>query len=116
MFAHDVAAFYASGVKRLSLRGVDVAWAENLPAFCRHAVEIENFGDVLLDGVRASPAPNAEMRDAAIVLRSGDCAVLRSNETCAEPERWLDANDVRELRDEAPRFIHIAKKDTSAIR
>lgn len=78
VFAHDIPAFYARGVKRLTLWDVDVDWAEHLPEFCRHAIEIEQFADVTIDGFRGRQAHLAHAdSDAAIVLRDGKDATVR---------------------------------------
>ncbi len=106
VFAHDIPAFYARGVKGLALRDLDVEWAENLPQFCRHAVEIENFEDVTIDGFRGRQTHTAENNpDAAIVLRHGRSAVIRNSVAKKGAGKFLDAQNVAELHEEAPRRL-----------
>ena len=100
VFAHDIAGLHASGVNRLSLRDVAVVWEGALPTFFRHAVEIENFGRITLDGLRAQPAPAARAGDAAVVLRHGDQAIVRHGVGVDDAGPWLEAHDVRGLLDE----------------
>ena len=106
VFAHDIPAFYARGVKSLALCDLDVEWTENLPQFCRHAVEIENFEDVTIDGFRGRQTHAAENNpDAAIVLRNGRGAAIRNSVAKRGTGKFLDAQGVTELHEEAPRRL-----------
>ena len=80
VFAHDIPALFARGVARLALRDFAVEWAEGLPDFCRHAIELEHFGEVTIDGFRGRQARlGAAGSDAAIVVRDGRSAVIRNS-------------------------------------
>ncbi|MDB6128357.1 MAG: hypothetical protein JWM35_2253 [Verrucomicrobia bacterium] len=95
VFAHDIPAFFARGVTRLSLRNFSVRWAEGLPEFCRHAVELEHFDDVTIDGFRGrqTRVDRAET-DAAIVLRDGRDITVRNSKLTAGGGRLVAAERV----------------------
>jgi hypothetical protein len=79
VFAHEVPALYARGIRGLALRNVSVRWSEGLPDFCRHALEIEEFKDLEIDGFRGRQAHVAKAEtDAAIALRRGEGALLQN--------------------------------------
>jgi hypothetical protein len=100
VFRHDLPALYARGVKSLSLRNVAVSWASGLPAFCRHALEIEQFEDLTIDGFRGRQAHATAKADAAIVLRDGRTAVIRDAVLTPGGERLVEARNVSHLHDE----------------
>jgi hypothetical protein len=100
VFAHDVPALFARGVKALALRNVTVSWAEALPGFCRHAFEIEKFEDVTIDGFRGRQAHERDLHTAAIVLREGRGAVVRNAALTRGGGRLLEAQHVEELYEE----------------
>jgi hypothetical protein len=101
VFAHDVPALYARGVKALALRNVAVSFSDGLPAFCRHALEIESFEDLTIDGFRGRQAHiDRATTDAAIVLRDGERAVIRHAVLAAGGERLLEVSEVDRLYDE----------------
>jgi hypothetical protein len=105
VFAHDIPALYARGVKALALREVEVDWVMPLPQFVRHALEIEEFEDLTIDGLRATPSPSAQPNDAAVVLRNGRDAVLRRCLTQATAGPWLRAENVVALHEEPVRRV-----------
>jgi hypothetical protein len=101
VFAHEVPALYARGVKALVLRDVAVSFGDGLPAFCRHAFEIEGFEDLTIDGFRGRQAHlDRATTDAAIVLRDGERAVIRHSVLTAGGERLLEVREVDRLYDE----------------
>jgi len=89
VFSHDIPALYASGVCGLSIRDFVVTWRETLPGFIRHALEIEHFSDLTVDGFRGGPV-RPESGDAAMVLRNGDGVHIRN---CIAPNGTLLATD-----------------------
>jgi hypothetical protein len=105
VFAHDVPALYARGLRTLALRRVSVSWGEGLPSFCRHALEIEHCADVEIDGFRGRSAPGLAPEEAAIVVRHSD-AVLVSNPTLTGGgSRLLDTSHVTALEASEPRRV-----------
>jgi hypothetical protein len=105
VFAHDIPALFARGVRNLALRDVSVRWEDGLPAFCRHALEIEGFTDVTIDGFRGRQAHADRAADAAIVLRNGTGAVIRQPTLTAGGEKLVDAQNVTDLHADAPRRV-----------
>lgn len=104
VFAHDIPALFAHGVRHLVLRNIGVAWDDGLPAFCRHALEIEEFADVTIDGFRGRQAhPDRASEDAAIVLRDGRGAIIRHAVLMPGGGKLLEAHHVTELEADAPR-------------
>ncbi|HYD82534.1 MAG TPA: hypothetical protein VEA63_00750, partial [Opitutus sp.] len=98
VFRHDIAAVFASGVKGLRLRDVTVTWAEGLPDFFRHAVEIERFTDVTIDDFRGRQAQvERSDHDAAIVLRDGCDAVVRRAKLASGGRHLTAIAGVRDL-------------------
>lgn len=103
VFAHDIAAFYARGVKALALRDFAVAWADGLPAFCRHALEIEHFSDLVIEDFRGRQATVARAEeDAAIVLRHGRGAEIRHASLTPGGKRLLATEQVTDRREDPP--------------
>ena len=101
VFKHDIPALFARGTKRLALRNVAVSWGDGLPDFCRHAIEIELFEELVIDGFHGRQAHAGETNpDAAIVLRDGSDAVVRGAKLAAGGGRLLAAERVVDLWDE----------------
>lgn len=106
VFAHDIPAFFAHGVRQLALRNVAVNFADGLPSFCRHALEIEEFADVTIDGFRGRQAHvERAATDAAIVLRHGRTAVVRGAVLTAGGKNLVEAQDVSDLHADEPRHV-----------
>lgn len=106
VFAHDVPALYARGVKELVLRNLAVAWREGVAAFCRHACEIEHCEDVTIDGFRGRQAHGGhDSPDATIVLRDDRAVVLRNSVLTKGGSRLLEATGVTELSAEEARRL-----------
>ncbi len=77
VFCHDIPALYAKGVDGLTLRNFQVVRQEPLPDFFRHALEIEDFTGLTIDGFCGQPS-DRETSEAEIVLRRGHSAVLQN--------------------------------------
>jgi hypothetical protein len=108
VFSHDIPAFYAYGVKALALRNVAVEWRGPLPAFVRHAIQIERFDDVLIEGFRgrqAQSVTDTATGDASIVLRDGRAAVLRHSTLTPGAAALFAAENVTDLNAEPPRRL-----------
>jgi hypothetical protein len=70
LFAHDIPAFYAQHVKNLRLRDVGVEWANVKEPYFTHAVEVADYEDVVIDGLRGDASPTSPDK-AAVRLRNG---------------------------------------------
>lgn len=103
VFAHDVPAFFARGVRQLALRNVTVDWDDRLPSFCRHALEIEEFAGLVIDGFHGRQAhPDRAGIDAAIVLRHGCGASIRNAVVSPGGQRLVMADKVTAIYEEGP--------------
>jgi hypothetical protein len=104
VFAHDIPAIFAHGVRGLALRDVTVDWDAGLPGFYRHALEVEEFADLVIDGFRGRQAQLERAgSDAAIVLRNGHGATLRNAAVSAGGQRLVAAENVTDFHEQAPR-------------
>jgi hypothetical protein len=102
VFAHDIPAFFAHGIRGLILRNLSVKWEDGLPPFCRHALEIEDFSGVTIDGFHGRQAHLDQAdRAAAIVLRNGTGAVLRNAALAPGGQQLVAAENVNEFYDES---------------
>ncbi|QJD86476.1 glycoside hydrolase family 28 protein [Cohnella herbarum] len=80
VFAHDIPALYASHVRNLTLRHVDVRWEGKLPKYVKNGLEIANFDGVVIDGFSGSqPQSGSAEEGAAIALRDGRRATVRNS-------------------------------------
>src|SRR5690606_32213836 len=84
-------------------RDFAVAWADGLPAFCRHALEIEHFSDLVIEDFRGRQATVARAEeDAAIVLRHGRGAEIRHASLTPGGKRLLATEQVTDRREDPP--------------
>jgi polygalacturonase len=70
LFAHDIPAFFAQHVRNLRLRDVSVEWGDVKEPYFTHAVEVTDYEDVVIDGLRADASPGSRDRS-AVRLRNG---------------------------------------------
>lgn len=56
LVAHDIPAIYARHVHDLSVRGLRVSWGTRVPNFFSHALHLEDFADVIIDGFSGGAA------------------------------------------------------------
>ena len=108
VFAHDIPALHADGVTALTLRHVTVTWHGPLPSFVRHAIEIERFDDVVIDGFRGRQAQPGS-QDPAIVLRNGRHAILRQSTLTAGASVLLSTENVTGLSAEPARQLTLER-------
>jgi polygalacturonase len=80
IFRHDIPGLYAQYVNHLTISGFELNWGTELPSFFTNGIEISNFKDVLLEGVRADPAPGSTSLS-AIRLSNGEGAEILSCRT-----------------------------------
>lgn len=99
VFAHDIPVVYARGVRSLVLRDVRIEREVGLPAFCRHAIECEDFGELELENVRImSPEDTVPLTDPAIMLRRGRTAMLHHVRMDSATTPLLEVDDVTDVR------------------
>jgi hypothetical protein len=70
LFSHDIPAFYARHVKNLRLRDVSIEWGHVKQAYFTNAVEVANYEDVVIDGLRGDASPASPDR-APVRLHDG---------------------------------------------
>jgi hypothetical protein len=70
LFAHDIPAFFARHVRNLRLRDVSVEWGDVKERYFTHAVEVTDYEDVQIDGLRGDASPASRDR-APVRLRNG---------------------------------------------
>ncbi len=84
LFSHDIPAVFARNVNGLSLRDLRIRWGEaaTLPPFFTHAVEVEDFESLLIDGFEGDFAPVGT--GAAIHLSHGRSARITGAQASGE--------------------------------
>jgi hypothetical protein len=77
IFKHNISGLYAQYVDHITISGFALNWGDGLPSFFTHGVEINHFNDLLLDDIKADPAPSSRGLP-AIKLSYGQNAELRN--------------------------------------
>ena len=80
LFKHDIPGLFAQHVKHLTVSKFELNWGTGLPSFFTNAIEINHFMDILLEGIKANPAPVSNGLS-AIMLRNGVNALVRNSST-----------------------------------
>jgi polygalacturonase len=70
LFAHDIPAFFAQHVRNLRLRDVSVEWGSVKEPYFTNAVQVADYEDVVIDGLRGDASP-ASFDKAPVRLRNG---------------------------------------------
>ena len=70
LFGHDIPAFFAQHVKNLRLRDVSIEWGSVQQPYFTNAVEVTDYEDVVIDGLRGDAAPSSPDK-APVRLRDG---------------------------------------------
>jgi hypothetical protein len=110
LFRRDIPALLATHVERLAVRGLDVRWGEDPPAFFTHAVECEDFEDVSIERFRGR---QAQVIGSAIRLSRGKDAIVERSRATSGCDTFFEAaavtgrvlvssNDTRAARRERP--------------
>ncbi len=80
IFRHDIPGLYAQYINHLTVSGFELNWGTDLPSFFTNGIEISHFSDVLLEDVKADPAPSSKGLS-AIRLINGEGADIRNCST-----------------------------------
>jgi polygalacturonase len=80
IFKHDIPGLIAQYVNHLTISGFELNWGDDLPSFFTHGVEIDHFNYLILDDIKADPAPSS-VELSAIKLSYGQNAELRNCST-----------------------------------
>lgn len=74
IFKHSVPALYGNYVSDLSIRNMNVFWGKDLPAWFTHAVEVNNYESVRIDGLHEESSNNTF---STVYLHQGTSAVAK---------------------------------------
>ena len=97
IFKHDVPGVYCRYANEITIRDLELRWAQPPADYLSHGIECEYFEDLVIDGFRgrqASPAGNA----AAIALDRGKKATIRNSEAAEGTGVFLLHSDVTDER------------------
>jgi hypothetical protein len=70
LFAHHIPAFFAQHVRNLRLRDLGVEWGNVKAPYYTHAVQVTDYEDVVIDGLRGDASPASRDRS-PVRLRDG---------------------------------------------
>jgi hypothetical protein len=93
VFAHDIPAFYCRYADGVKIDGLEVEWAEGLPSFFSHGIEIENFNNIDIDGFSGGPA-HKDSGNAAIALSKGAKVSIRNSKAARGTGVFVSVADV----------------------
>jgi parallel beta-helix repeat protein len=93
VFAHDIPAFYCRYADGVKIDGLEVEWAEGLPSFFSHGIQLENFNNVDIDGFSGGPA-HKEGGKAAIALSKGGKVSIRNSRAARGTGVFVSVADV----------------------
>jgi hypothetical protein len=91
LFKRDLPALLALHTERLSVRGLTVDWAEDVPAYFTHAIECEDFKDLEVERFRGR---QAQKTGSAIRLHRGADAIVRDSRAAPATDTFVEAVDV----------------------
>ncbi len=95
LFARDLPGVYAHNVDGLALDGLKLEWADDVPGYFRHGIEVEGFRDVTISRfVGRQPGQSG----AAICLRNGEGATIGGSRLTAGADAFLSHERVSGLR------------------
>ncbi len=86
---HDLSAVFACNVSDLFLGGIQVHWVGNFPAFYQHAIRVDGFKGLVVDGFQGEAS---SLSFASISLRNGKGATIRN--VFSTSGRLVDAQSV----------------------
>jgi polygalacturonase len=91
LFQRDLPAVLARHTERLTLRSLEVEWAEDVPSYFTHAIECEGFRELVVDGFRGRQAGTT---GAAVRLSKGEDAIVRDSRAAEGTDTFVEAHDV----------------------
>ncbi|MCG6925767.1 MAG: right-handed parallel beta-helix repeat-containing protein [Acidobacteria bacterium] len=91
LFGRDLPALLAKDVGRIRLRGFEVEWGEDVPAFFTHAVECEGFRELEVERFRGR---QAQSTGSALRLVRGEDAVVRNSRATEGTDVFVESRDV----------------------
>jgi hypothetical protein len=109
LFERDLPALLAERVGRLTLRGFEVEWGENVPEFFTHAVECVEFRDLEIERFRGR---QAQATGSAIRLARGEDVVVRNSRAARGTDLFVEATDVTGWTVDVGNDVRAAKTPT----
>jgi len=93
LFAHDIPAFYGRYVDGVKIQGLDVEWADDVPAFFTHAIQFEDFHNIAIDAFTGGPAHHDGSK-AAIAFSNGSQISIRNSRAAKGTGAFVSLTDV----------------------
>jgi hypothetical protein len=93
VFAHDIPAFYGRYADGVKIEGLEVEWADGLPSFFSHGIQLEDFNNVEIDGFSGGPA-HQDGGKAAIALSKGGKVSIRNSTAARGTGVFVSVADV----------------------
>jgi hypothetical protein len=78
VYEHDIAAVFGHNVSDLQITNLELAWGENLPSYFTHAIEMEDFHGLSVNGFSGRQAFK-DSSAAVIELRRGEGFSIRDS-------------------------------------
>jgi hypothetical protein len=93
VFRHDIPGLYARYIDGLDLRGLTVAWADDVPAYFSNAIECEDFKRLDVDGFYGRQAAHATAKE-SILLRRGQDVTIRNSKAATGTLTFLSGTEL----------------------
>jgi len=97
IFSHDIPAIYCRRLDGLKIRGLDLSWGDNLPAYFSNAIDCEDFHNLDIadfEGRQALPSSTA----ATLLLRDGDDVTIRDSRASTGAGLFLQMSEIKRER------------------
>ncbi len=78
VFAHSIPAFYCRYADGVKIDGLEVEWADGLAPFYSHAIQVEDFSNIDIDGFSGGPAHRDSGAAAISLVRGGKVSIRNS--------------------------------------
>ena len=88
IFKHDIPAIYAHYVDGLTIKGLDIKWADDLPAYFTNALTADHFQNINIDGLNSTTGPAIGKTEPIIALSDGKGVILK-NLSGNDGKKWL---------------------------
>jgi hypothetical protein len=93
VFRHDIPGLYARYIDGLDIRGLTVAWADDVPAYFSNAIECEDFMRLDVDGFYGRQAAHATAKE-SILLRRGQDVTIRNSKAATGTLTFLSGTEL----------------------
>jgi hypothetical protein len=93
VFKHDIPGLYARYVKGLEINGLDVQWADVMPAYYSSALELEDVENLSIDRFEGRQA-SAGSKDPVIALRRVKGVSIRDSSASEGASTFLSTSQV----------------------